>query len=221
VAYIGFASELKDPRDFKWALFVQQAVATVLYSIVGCVIYYYAGPNVPSPAISAAQPYLAKAAYIVASLTIVVAGVVNAHVACKCIYLRWFPKIIQEKSFKSLGIWVGIVAACWIFAWIMAEAIPSFPYMLGIVSAGFSGWFSCKCSGMMAAADDKLTERTDGVSGMFWLHMNRGRLLSSKGKIFLTCLNSAVIVMGLLIVSCLSHPFMPDVGSGLHLATAY
>jgi Transmembrane amino acid transporter protein len=139
---------------------VQQAIATALYSIVGGVMYHYIGPDVPSPVISAAQPVFAKAAYIVASLTIVVAGVVNAHVACKCIYLRCFPKIIQERSFKSLGGWVAIVAGCWTFAWIIAESVPSFPYMLGLVSALFSGWFSCKFSRMVAAADDKLTAAT-------------------------------------------------------------
>jgi hypothetical protein len=137
---------------------VQQGIAITLYSIVGGVIYYYGGPNVSSPAISAAKPHIAKIAYGVASLTIVVAGVVNAHVACKCIYLRVCPKIIQQRSFKSLGTWIAIVAACWIIAWVLAESIPSFPYMLGIVSALFSGWFSCKFCRKMAAADNKLNE---------------------------------------------------------------
>jgi hypothetical protein len=151
VTFVGFASELKDPRDYKKSLLMMQSTAISVYTIVALVIYYYVGPNVPAPALSAATPKVRIAAYAVASLTIVVAGVVNGSVAAKQIYLRLWqwkkePSVVQEKSARAYMSWVGIVIGLWFLAWVIAEAIPRFEYVLALVAALLSGWYSCKCA---------------------------------------------------------------------------
>lgn len=135
MAYFGFTAELKDPRDFPKALYFLQVVSTTFYLIVAVVIYYYAGPGVPAPALSAASPVVRKAAYGIAMPTIVVAGVVNGHVACKQLYVRWWrgTNVMQQRSFKSLGSWVLICTVLWVISWIIAEAIPSFHQLLALV----------------------------------------------------------------------------------------
>jgi hypothetical protein len=150
VTYFGFASELKDPRDFTKSLVLLQTTAVTLYTVTAVVIYYYVGHSVPAPALGAASPMVAKIAYGIASMTIVIAGVVNGHVAAKYIYLRvWSAtragaNVIQERSFRSWASWISICMGVWLVSWIIAEAVPSFKYLLALVSALFSGWYSCK-----------------------------------------------------------------------------
>lgn len=150
VTYFGFASELKDPREYTKALVMLQTTAIAVYTFVAVFIYYYIGPNVPAPALSATTPKVRIAAYAVASITIVIAGVVNGSVGAKQIYMRFWswkkqPKVVQEKSFKSYGSWIAIVVTIWLLAWIIAESIPTFEYVLALVAALLSGWYSCKC----------------------------------------------------------------------------
>ena len=53
VAYFSLASELKDPRDFKKALFLQMGIASVLYTLVGV-----SGPGWSRPASSTTSTLL-------------------------------------------------------------------------------------------------------------------------------------------------------------------
>ena len=113
---------------------------------MSAVIYFYAGPLVTSPAIGSASPVVTKVAFGFAIPTIIIAGVVNGSVACKYIYIRMWKgtNIVHQKSYKSLGSWTGICAALWVAAWLLAEAIPNFNLLLGLIAALFGAWFSCK-----------------------------------------------------------------------------
>ena len=65
----------------------------------------------------------------------------------------------------------------------IAEAIPVFNDLLGLISALFASWF------------------TYGLSGVFWLYLNKGRYRESKKKMFLTAVNCGTFSMGAIIVS--------------------
>jgi Transmembrane amino acid transporter protein len=149
VTYFGFFSELKDPKDFKKSLVLLQTTAISVYTIVAVVIYYYVGPNVRAPALSSASQRVAKIAYGVAIPTIVIAGVLNAHVASMAIYKFVWGKlgkedVYKEKTMRAWVSWISIVFVVWFLAWVIAESIPIFEYLLALVSALFSGWYSCK-----------------------------------------------------------------------------
>ena len=88
-----------------------------------------------------------------------------------------------KNGFVSVGVWVGIVTTVWVVAWIIAEAIPVFNDLLGLISALFASWF------------------TYGLSGVFWLFLNYGRYRESKKKMFLTVLNTTIFLIGAVIVS--------------------
>lgn len=64
-----------------------------------------------------------------------IAGVVNGHVACKYVYVRLFRGTtrMQERNLVSVGTWVALVFAVWIIAWIIAESIPVFNNLLGLI----------------------------------------------------------------------------------------
>jgi amino acid permease len=161
VAFFTFISELKNPRDFPKALALLQCSDISMYVVTAVVVYYYAGDHVASPALDSASNVVKKVAYGVAIPTIVIAGVVNGHVAVKYLFVRLLRNnkddLMHQKSWKSYRIWVGICTASWLAAWIIAEAVPVFNDLLGLTSALFASWF------------------TFGLSGMFWMKMNLTR----------------------------------------------
>lgn len=189
VAFFSFISELKKPEEYPKALFLLQGVNISMYLLVAIVTYCYAGIDVSSPALGSTSPLLQKIAYGIAIPTIVIAGVINGHVAAKYIYVRIFrdyfnaPERMGQNNLVSIGIWVLIVTTVWIIAWIIAEAIPVFNDLLSLISALFASWF------------------TYGLSGIFWLFLNYGRYRESKKKMFLTGLNATIFCIGAAIVS--------------------
>jgi amino acid permease len=88
VAFFSFISEFRRPRDFPKALALLQCSDISMYLVSSVVIYYYAGAQVRSPALDSASPLIRKIAYGLAIPTIVIAGVVNGHVAVKYLFVR-------------------------------------------------------------------------------------------------------------------------------------
>lgn len=185
VAFFSFISEFRNPDEYPKALFLLQGCDTAMYLLVAAIIYAYAGDDVASPALSSTTPTLEKAAYGIAIPTIVIAGVINGHVASKYIYVRLFrgTGMMGKKTLKSYGAWALIALILWTVAWIIAEAIPVFNDLLGLISALFASWF------------------TFGLSGVFWLYMNKGRYRESARKTALTVLNCCIVLLGAAIVS--------------------
>ncbi|KAH7085031.1 transmembrane amino acid transporter protein-domain-containing protein [Paraphoma chrysanthemicola] len=183
VAFFSFQAELKDPRDFKKALFLEQGIAVIFYMVMSVVIYYYAGPLVASPALGSAGPIFTKIAFGIALPTIIVAGVVNGSVACKYIYVRMWAgtNVVHQNSFKSIGSWLAICAVAWVASWLLAEAIPNFNIFLGLIGALFGSWFSY------------------ALPPCLWLYQHRSNLFSTKRRMATTILNCAVFILGVTI----------------------
>ncbi|KZT21835.1 hypothetical protein NEOLEDRAFT_1171718 [Neolentinus lepideus HHB14362 ss-1] len=161
VAFLTFISEMADPRDFPKALLALQLADTTLYLVVGVVVYAFAGAHTVSPALGNTGRTLRRVAYGVALPTIVVAGVINGHVCAKLALVRVFrmdggrvsPHMARHTK-KGWATWIGICAGIWALAFVIAEVIPFFNDLLGVISALFASWF------------------TYGISGVFWFHLN-------------------------------------------------
>lgn len=52
--------------------------------------------------------------------------------------------MITDKSSRAVSWWVGLNILLWTAAWILAESIPVFNELLGVVSALLGSWFTCK-----------------------------------------------------------------------------
>jgi hypothetical protein len=189
VAYFGFISELKDPASYPKALILLQGVDTTMYLLVAVITYRYAGPSVASPALGSTGPLLQKISYGIAIPTIVIAGVINGHVAAKYIYVRMFrgTDVMAQNSFKSWGSWVLIGFALWFISWLIAEAVPIFNDLLELISA------------MLA------TLCTFSASASFWLYMNRGQYSKNWRKLSLCVVNVLLFLIGLAIVRAPQH----------------
>ncbi|RAL10145.1 amino acid transporter [Aspergillus homomorphus CBS 101889] len=182
-AFFGFMSELKDPKDYSKAVFLLQGVDTSLYIFVAILIYYFAGPDVVSPALGSASPVVRKVAYGVALPTIIISGVVNGHIACKYIYIRLFrgTERVHATDWVSYALWGLIALVLWVLAWVIAEAIPSFSNILSLVASLFATWF------------------TYGLPGIFWLYLNWGQWFRSLRKFALTIVNGFMFCVGAII----------------------
>lgn len=183
-AYFQFIAELKDPRDFVKALVFLQSADTTLYLVSAIVIYVYAGDQVVSPALGSASPTVAKVAWGLAIPTILIAAVIYAHVTAKYIYVRALrnTRHLAGKTLVGYATWAGILLILWILAWIVAESIPIFNDLLGLIASLFVSWFAY------------------GLPAAFWLFLNWDRLFSTPKRTFLTILNGSLIAMAMLIM---------------------
>ncbi|KAF9894026.1 hypothetical protein FE257_008998 [Aspergillus nanangensis] len=181
--FFTFIAELRDPKDFTKSLALLQIIDISLYLTAAVVIYCYAGKDVVAPALGSASPLVSKIAYGVALPTIIIAGVINSHVASKAIYLRIFAGTdrIHKRDMVAVSSWIAIALVLWILAWIIATAIPVFSNLLALITALFASWF------------------TFGLPGAFWLYMNQGLWFSSPRKVFLTVLNTISIGIGIIL----------------------
>ncbi|KAJ5463773.1 hypothetical protein N7475_008717 [Penicillium sp. IBT 31633x] len=180
VAFFGFISEMRTPADYPKTLYLLQITDTSMYLVAAIVIYYYGGKDVKSPALGSTSPVTAKLAYGIAIPTIVIAGVINGHVAAKYVYVRMFrgTNRMHERTLLSIGTWIGITLVLWVIAWIISEAIPVFNTLLSLITSLFASWF------------------TYGLSGIFWLFLNRGQYGASWKKMILTAINLVIVAIG-------------------------
>ncbi|KAF2136908.1 uncharacterized protein K452DRAFT_236737 [Aplosporella prunicola CBS 121167] len=184
VAWLSFVSELRHPEEFPKALITLQSVDITLYVIAAVTIYRYAGEDVASPALSSNSEIVRKVAWGIALPTIIIAGVIFAHVTAKYVYLRLFARTeyLHSRGFIATGSWIALGFASWLIAWIIAESIPNFSDLLGIVSALFASWFSY------------------GIPAIMWFYLNKGQYFKSWQKACLFSVNAALLTIALIIM---------------------
>lgn len=62
-SFFSIVSEMRDPRMYPRSLGICQTVVTAVYLTIGCVVYYYCGSYVASPALGSAGPTMKKISY--------------------------------------------------------------------------------------------------------------------------------------------------------------
>ncbi|KAI0065079.1 hypothetical protein BV25DRAFT_1906208 [Artomyces pyxidatus] len=139
-----FIAEMKNPKDFPKALWAVTIAEMIVFSLCGALMYHYIGNQyITSPAFGSLQPVFKKVAFSFAIPTIVFLGALYCSVTARFIFFRIFQNSHHRHSntFLGWGVWVGIVATTWIFAFVIAEVIPFFSDMLSLMSSLFDGWF--------------------------------------------------------------------------------
>lgn len=183
--FFSVIGEFKNPHDWPKALALLQVVSTALYLIVAIVIYISIGQDVPSPALSAAgSATMRKAIWGIAIPTIVIAGVIYGHVAAKYLFVRIFrdTKHLVQRTKLSTLVWFAITLGIWLISMVIAESIPVFNSLMGLISALFVSWFSY------------------GFPGIFWLWMHYGNWFNKGWKQTIKFIMNVVLTLtGLLL----------------------
>jgi amino acid permease len=79
-AFFALASEMRQPELFSRSLFICQVFITVVYILIGCVVYVFCGSYVASPALGSAGVLIKQIAYGVALPGLLVTTMLLSHV---------------------------------------------------------------------------------------------------------------------------------------------
>lgn len=79
-AFFSIAAEMRDPRHYSRSLMICQTVVTVTYISIGCVVYYFCGSYVASPALGSAGANMKRVCYGLALPGLIVTTTLVIHV---------------------------------------------------------------------------------------------------------------------------------------------
>lgn len=189
-AFFNVVAEMRKPSDFPKTVALCQSYVTTVYAVIGAVVYYFCGDYVASPALSSAGPLLAKICYGLAIPALIVGAVIYTHLPAKYIFVRLFrgSRHLVSNSAIHWGGWLGTVLFCTIIAFVIAEGIPVFGGLIGLVGALFGTIMSMQTMGAMWLYDNN------------WGHRNAEKRQNKSFKYrFLVGWNYFVILAGSLI----------------------
>ncbi|OTA81616.1 hypothetical protein M434DRAFT_401354 [Hypoxylon sp. CO27-5] len=139
-----FIAEMREPKDFPKALWACTILEILVFSIVGAVTYAFVGNQyITSPAFGSLIPLYKKIAFSFMIPTIIFLGVLYASVSARFIFFRIFHSSRHKNEHTVVGwaTWTLILLATWIVAFVIANSIPFFNSLLGLMSSLFDSFF--------------------------------------------------------------------------------
>lgn len=94
--------EMRDPRHYTKSLAICQSVATVIYIVIGVVVYYYCGSYVSSPALGSAGKLIKQIAYGIALPGLFVTSTISTHVGQPHLILPRYLYLAYETDGKQI-----------------------------------------------------------------------------------------------------------------------
>ncbi|RMZ84733.1 hypothetical protein DV737_g1015, partial [Chaetothyriales sp. CBS 132003] len=140
-----FIAEMKNPYDFRKALWVVTICEIILFSLVGGIVYGYTGTQYnTAPAFgSLGNEVYKKVSFSFMIPTLIFLGVLYASVSARFLFFRIFDGTRHKTEHTVVGwaSWAAILAATWVLAFIIAEVIPFFSDLLALMSSLFDSFF--------------------------------------------------------------------------------
>ncbi|OJJ61516.1 hypothetical protein ASPSYDRAFT_829608 [Aspergillus sydowii CBS 593.65] len=135
--FFSIVSEMRDPNQYPGAMAICQAGVTVVYAVIGCVVYYYCGSYVSSPALSSAGPLIKIISYAFALPGLLVTMTIVSHIPAKFIFVHILrgSRHLNSNSLVHWGTWLGCTFSIIIIAWIIASTIPVFDSLVSLIGA--------------------------------------------------------------------------------------
>ncbi len=144
ICYPSFISEMKNPKDFKKAIYVVTICEVIVFSLAGSIVYVYVGNEyITAPAFGSLTGTYKKVAFSFAIPTIVFLGSLYSNVSSQFIFLKIFhnSKHKSQHTVKGWSVWIGLNVLFWVLAFVIAEVIPFFSDLLSLMSSLFDCWF--------------------------------------------------------------------------------
>jgi len=140
-----FIAEMKNPYDFRKAIWVVTICEIIVFSLVGGIVYGYTGTqyNTAPAFYSLGNELYKKVSFSFMIPTLIFLGVLYASVSARFIFFHIFEGTRHKSSHTVIGwaTWAGILAVTWVFAFIIAEVIPFFADLLALMSSLFDSFF--------------------------------------------------------------------------------
>ena len=109
---------------------------------------------------------------------------------------RAFPTspIRYIQGARGWGVWISLITILTLIAWVIAEAIPFFNALLGIMSALFISGF------------------TFYFPALFWFQLvKKGKWYQGWKNISLSILNACIFIIGIAILGCGTYASVQDI----------
>ncbi|KAK5710835.1 hypothetical protein LTR15_012812 [Elasticomyces elasticus] len=134
---IPIISEMRQPTDFRRVTINVGCIVTVIYLVLSMTMYSYVGQWIASPSLGSAGPLIKKVAYGVALPSLVVSAGLFNHVSAKYIFVRVLrgTKHLQSNSLVHWSTWLGLNLGLGVLAYVFAEAVPVFNYLLALLAS--------------------------------------------------------------------------------------
>jgi amino acid permease len=140
-----FIAEMKNPYDFRKALWIVTIAEIIVFCLVGGMVYGYTGTQYnTAPAFgSLGNTIYLKVAFSFMIPTLIFLGVLYASVTSRFVFFRLFEGSRHKSNHTVIGwaAWAGILATTWVFAFVIAEVIPFFVDLLSLMSSLFDSFF--------------------------------------------------------------------------------
>ena len=196
VCQYSFMAEMHTPGDYVKSIWALGLIEILIYTLTGAIIYSFVGKDVSSPAILSGSKVVSRVAFGLALPVIFISGAINTTVVGKYIMGRVFPssEVRYVNTRKGWTIWLGLIAGLTLIAWVIAEAIPFFNALLGIISSLFISGF------------------TFYFPALFWFTIiKEGKWNANRKNIGLSIVNALVLVIGLVVLVCGTYASIEDI----------
>ncbi|CAG8000163.1 unnamed protein product [Penicillium olsonii] len=162
-AFFAIVSEMREPQYFTRSLIICQSTVTAIYVSIGCVIYYFCGSYVASPALGSAGPTVKKVSYGFAIPGLLVTTMLFIHLPGKYIFVRALrgSKHLTSNSVVHWVSWIGCTFGVGAISYIVASAIPVFDSLVSLVGALLGTFLSFQPMGCMWLYDNWSTGKTE------------------------------------------------------------
>ncbi|KAF7189866.1 N amino acid transport system protein [Pseudocercospora fuligena] len=122
-AFLPVISEMKNPRDYRKAVYVCMSLVTAAYLSFSLVVYRWCGKWM--------------VAFGVGLIGLIVSGCLYLHVSAKYLFVRILGKTrhLQENTWIHWCTWLSCTIGLGAIAFILVEAIPIFNYLIAIIGS--------------------------------------------------------------------------------------
>jgi hypothetical protein len=196
VCQFSFMSEMHTPKDYVKSIWALGLIEIFIYTVTGGLIYAFVGQDVKSPALLSAGDTVSRIAFGIALPVIFISGSINGTVVGRYIMDRAFPNnpIRYVQGARGWAVWICLITVITVIGWVIAEAIPFFNALLGLISSLFISGF------------------TFYFPALFWFQLVKtGKWNEGWKNISLSVLNSCTFLIGIAVLGCGTYASVQDI----------
>ena len=196
VCQFSFMQEMHTPKDYVKSIWALGLIEMFIYTMTGALIYAFVGKDVSSPALLSAGNTVSRIAFGIALPVIFISGSINGTVVGRYIMDRAFPNspIRFVQGARGWGVWIALITVITVIGWLIAEAIPFFNALLGLISSLFISGF------------------TFYFPALFWFQLVKvGKWNVGWKNISLSILNAIVFLIGIVVLGAGTYASVEDI----------
>ncbi|KAL1404901.1 hypothetical protein Q8F55_008512 [Vanrija albida] len=138
--YFNIISEMRDPRGYTTAMASSIGLMTVVYLVIGNVVYHFTGQYVSSPSLGSAGPLMKKVCYGIALPALFASLTIVTHIQSKHVFVRILSSPSRQRHLVSNSwthwlTWCATLVGSSLIAYVIASAVPNFGSIISLIGA--------------------------------------------------------------------------------------